>query len=218
MQVRATSSFNYQWRLAVIGGVCLLFAGWCLFDGLVAYPAHNEKAQKFAQMQEQGQLEQWEAYAKEQGWSTEDPGEPKGQLSITTQFIMAGITLPIGLLFAVSFIRYRGRWIEADEQGLSSSWTGPIPWEDVVDLDVSRWRTKGIAVVSYKQSGNQQGRLILDDWKYEREPTDQIFRMVEEKLGLTPEQDPNAAPPEHGDQAGAQAQAGEETDDANTPA
>jgi len=213
MQVRAKSSFNYQWRLGVIGGVCLLFASWCMYDGLIAYPAHNVKAEKFLEFKEAGRMAEWQAYATEQGWSTEDPGEPKGDLSIATQFIMLGVTLPIGLLFTASLIRYRGRWIEANEEGLNSSWTGPIPWDDITDLDVSRWRSKGIAVVQYKKGGSDTGRLILDDWKYEREETDEIFTMVESKLGLTPEADPNAATPEHGDGQGAEARAGSGSND-----
>jgi len=217
MQVRATSSFNYQWRLAVIGGVCFLFSLWCLYDGLVAYPAHNVKANKFIELQEAGRLEEWEPYAESQGWSTDEPDAPKGDLSIATQFLMAGITMPIGLLFGFSFFRYRGRWVEANDDGLDSSWTGPIPWDAIKDMDVSRWRSKGIAVVSYQRDKGEAGRLILDDWKYEREATDEIFKRVEEHLGLTPEEEPNAGAPEHGDGAGAEARAGDAAEASDDP-
>jgi len=184
MSIRAKSSFNYKWRLALIGIVCLGFGIYCIYDGFYAYPAQRVRANKFLEMKDAGRTDEWPDYARSQGWSIEDPGSPKSDFSIYAQYIMAAITLPIGLLFGVSYLRYMNRWVEADDNGIRTSTGQDVPWDDVTGIDTARWKAKGIAMVQYTHGEGTPDTILLDDWKFERDETVAIYKQVAEHLGI----------------------------------
>ena len=55
-----------------------------------------------------------------------------------------------------------------------------MPFDAITRLNKRRWE-KGIAVVRYTDATGD-GKLVLDDWKFEREPTDRIGDEVEKRL------------------------------------
>jgi len=91
------------------------FAAWCFYDGAVAYPAQRERALTYEQIKAtEGPFweDRWQEVAAQRGWPLDDPGKPKSELSITTQYIMGSITgtiaagfLLIVLIAFVLFIR-----------------------------------------------------------------------------------------------------------------
>jgi hypothetical protein len=184
---RATISSGYRWRLAIVALVCLLFAGWSAYDGLVKYPRINREAAAFAEYQEE-HPENWQStwpdHAKANNLP-EQPEQPKSDFSIIAQFVQVAITLPIGLIFGYGYVSSAGRWLESDESGLTTSGGEKIPYEAISQLNKDRWKAKGIAVASYN-AGEGEKRLVIDDWKFERDPTDEILKSIEQTL--SPEQ------------------------------
>jgi hypothetical protein len=188
MSVRASISKGYIWRPGLIGLVALAASGWFLYDGTVKYPrqqrmwkAYNEIIRQYVDDPNEG-ARLWEEMAAAEGWSSKKPVE-KTDTDIMTQKIIAGITAPAGLFFCFVFVTSRGRWIEADEQGLTTSTGQRSSYGSITSVDKSRWQSKGIAVVHFDGDG-QAGRIVLDDWKYDREPIKQILSAVQDRTGL----------------------------------
>lgn len=190
-----------MWRLALLAAVFLLFAVWSAYDGFYGYPRYNRIVAEARQyMQENSNWrETWEAYARQRGLPSNPQNlREKTAFDIYSQYAMLAITLPIGLAALITLIRGFSRWIAMDETGLITSWGQRVPFDQITRLDKQRWRNKGIAVVSYQDEGIER-RLVLDDWKFETEPTRQLLRAVEAHLkpeqivGDSPEAPPAAA-------------------------
>ena len=181
MALRADVNMRFYMRFAIIGGVCLIFCLWSLYDGLVTYPEQRERALKYAEYREQDKKEEWKALAAERGWHPGNPGEPKSEADIMGQFVMAGVTGTLGLGFLIVVLRARGRWIEATDSGIRSSWGQELSFDQIVSINKRKWENKGIAKIRYKENGRTR-RFTVDDFKFVREPTDEILRIVESRL------------------------------------
>jgi hypothetical protein len=200
MPLRANISPGFVWRIGLVALVCFAMAMWFLFDGLVTYPRQRVRALEHQRLEEEGRPGEWEDFARQRGWSTADPGEPKTEAEIYTQLILAGVLAPPGLWFLVRFLRARKRWIEADETGLRASWGQQLRFDQIVSLNKKQWAKKGIARITYRQDGRKRG-FVLDDWKYEADPTVGILREVEARIDPAqivggPPEPPPREPPE----------------------
>jgi hypothetical protein len=203
---RATISPGYRWRLVLITLVMLGFGVYCLYDGYVAYPLQLEKYQTHQRIMDeypQTYPQEWARHAAEQGWDERTP-KKRTERDIFTQFLMAGLVFPIGLFFLYKLIRENGRWVEMDERGLKANGGREVPWDAIQSLDDSRWKTKGIAYVHYRDgSGGGEKRLLLDDFKSQREPIKAIVHQVQQHLNPTPAE-PEALAPQDPDSLEAQ--------------
>ncbi len=169
MNQRAKIARHYQVRLLIISLLALLGGLYFLYDGLVGYPHEQAMYLEYKQVKDtypEDYNERWPDIARDRGWSLEVP-EYKSDMDILTQKIIAGILIPIGALILFRLLLNRGRWVAMDEQGLTDYTGRTIPFDAITELDESRWQRKGIAVVHYKADG-QDGRFVLDDWKFDR--------------------------------------------------
>lgn len=187
MAVRANISNGYIWRPGVIGAMMLLFSGWFLYDGFVGYPLQQKIWNDYHQIVQDNpgdpveHARLWAEHAEANGWETSTPKKEITDKDIFTQKIIATITAPVGLYFLWTFLMTRGRWVEVDEQVISTSTGKRATYDEITSIDKSRWQRKGIAVVHFGQGGSAD-RIILDDWKYEREPTKRILAAIEERM------------------------------------
>ncbi len=181
MPIRANISPGFVWRLGLVALFCFGMAGWFLFDGTITYPRQRVRALEYQRLEEEGRLDEWAELAEQRGWSAANPGEPKTDADILTQLILAGALVPPGLFFLVRFLMARKRWVEADETGLRASWGQQLEYAQIVALNKRQWAKKGIARVVYEHEGRKR-RFILDDWKYEADPTLDILREVEARI------------------------------------
>ncbi len=206
MLVRANIDPKYVRQFLLTAAVFFAFALWFLFDGLVTYPRQRERALAYQELVEEDRGDEWEQMAAERGWPTKDPGDPKEELDIQIQLVLGGIAALPGLWFVIGFFRVRRRWIEMDENGLQSSLGQKLEFDQIEALDKRKWRSKGIAKISYRADGRRR-RLVLDDWKYDRKATETILRGVESHLaveqitGGSPEPPPEEEPADADSQA-----------------
>lgn len=191
---RAKISGGYTLRLAVLALAFLGWAAWSLYDGAVAYPHQRHVALEFQRYEDEGRIEEWPAYARSQGWSEEDPGRPRSNLDIAIQYGMAGIALPIGLVFGFVLIRSAGRWIEMRDDRFVTSWGQEVPLAAITAIDKTRWDEKGIAVLHYK-ADNIDNTLVLDDWKFERSAIDAMVEKVDAVLQAAAQPQRPPSPP-----------------------
>ncbi len=181
MPVRANISPGFLWRLALVALFCLFMAGWFLFDGLWTYPRQRERALEYERLEAEERLDEWEGIAQQRGWPTDNPGEPKTEADIVTQLVFVGLLTPPGLFFLFRYLRARKRWVESTDTGLRTSWGQQLDFDQITTLNKRQWDKKGIAKVAYQQDGRTR-RLVLDDWKFEADPTTAILREVESRI------------------------------------
>ena len=75
----------------------------------------------------------------------------------------------------------RGRWIEASDTGITSSWGESFKFEEVEEVNKRQWQKKGIAKVTYV-ANNRRRTFVVDDYKFDRYPTDAILYELEQRI------------------------------------
>ncbi len=186
MTTRANFQKNYLMRYGVLAAVCMFLALWFAYDGFIGYPSKIPAAEAYDELREletEERLERWQQIASEQGWSSSTPDKTAEEIhdDITGQYFWAAINLLVGVPAVVLFLRCRGSWVEATEDGLTTSWGQTLRFADVRELNKKRWADKGIAKASYTADG-QSGTFVFDDFKFEREPLGQMLRDLERVL------------------------------------
>lgn len=178
-----------------MGIVAIGFGLWSLYDGMVKYPAQRVrgfdefkvdykslfedsqvKAMNVDEFEQKANAEsrlEWSKYMHERGF--------KSIPEIFTQYVQAAVAGLVGLFLLSIPIRARGRWIEANESGITSSWGQSFQYDEVEQLNKRRWRDKGIAKVTYVTDGRRQ-TFVIDDFKFVREQTDQILFELEQRI------------------------------------
>ena len=94
---------------------------------------------------------------------------------------MAAVCTPLGLWLLYGVVAARGRWIEADEKQLRSSWGQELNYDQITRLEKKQWKKKGIAKVYY-QAEDSDKKFVIDDFKFHRQPTDEILRLLESRI------------------------------------
>ncbi|HEY2761062.1 MAG TPA: hypothetical protein VGI75_09970 [Pirellulales bacterium] len=195
MQIRAENEPRYSRKFLIMGICAIGFGLWCLYDGLFGYPAHriqgfNEfkidykklfkdehakalTVEEFEVVASHDDLLEWAKYA-------EDRRIPRTP-DIMTQFIMATVMMTAGLFLVSIPLRARGRWIEATDDAISSSWGETFRYDEVESVNKRKWRSKGIAKVTYV-SGGRRRTFAVDDYKFDRYPTDAILYELEQRI------------------------------------
>lgn len=188
MTIRAERDPSFYRRFWLMAIGALAFGLYCVYDGAVAYPNQRERALKYREFKEkavetnQGDwIKQWRAYAKQQGWPTSDPGEPKNETDFQVQFAMAGLCGVVALVLLGKVVLSLGMWIEADDSSIKTSWGKTVPFAAIERVNKKDWQKKGLARIYYADEGRTR-KFVLDNFKFHREPTDQIMRRIEEHI------------------------------------
>lgn len=208
--IRASIAKGYRVRLLILTlGLCG-FGIYALYDGIYAWP--KERAiyldhQDFKEKHDDWQS-RWQDYALEQGYGTKFARNPnaidsRGGYDIPSQYAMAAVCLPIGLWFAWCWFAAGRRYVEADEQGVRTNGGVDVPWDQVQAIEDDRWKAKGIAYLKHADKAGGEQRILLDDWKFNREETTAIYKLAQAKVSpadpATPEQpEPPTTPDEQG--------------------
>lgn len=188
MPIRADSNNSFLQRFLLIAIVCYGFALWSLYDGLVGYPAELDRVRYFEELADRipDKLERradWEAKAKEMGWSLADPKKTSKEIEsdIQWQYGMALVAFIVGTAVLINYLRTRSSWVELDGKQLKASWGQVVPLDAIIEIDKKRWANKGIARIRY-QDGDSVRQFVLDDFKYDRDAMDKIMRAIEEAV------------------------------------
>jgi hypothetical protein len=153
-KIVATPSTWYRGKWLVM---CLALIGWgvwSLHDGYYKYPSENNADVA--------------AHRTPRHPTYDIPGN-----------IILGWTLPpLGLAGLIWTMRRSRGVYELDGETLSIPGHPPIPLSSIQTVDRQKWDRKGIAIVEYN-TGEKTGKFKLDDFIYERDPTDEIFKRIE---------------------------------------
>lgn len=186
MQIQAAYQESFFRKFLFIALICFAYGLWCLYDGLVAYPAKLERSKVYhVEMAELGEGREaaWLERTQSEGWPIYIPDKPeKIESDIVTQFVQIGIVLVIGIPMLLKYLLARGTYVAADDEAIRPSWRRDvIPFAAITKIDKSRWGPKGIAKLTYTQDGGER-TFIMDDFKFARAEMAQIMERAERDL------------------------------------
>jgi hypothetical protein len=142
------SWFFRKWlgiSLVVIG-----FGGYFLYDGYVGWPRAN--------------AEQIALGRKPEHTDTD----------LALQKIIGYSLIPVGLWMLLRTLRNtRGQYRLTEDNTLHVPGHPPVPLDAIRSIDEAKWDRKGLAFIEYELNG-KSGTVRLDDFAYERTPTDHI--------------------------------------------
>ena len=129
----------------------------------------------------------WVGYPRERAKHQQDPktGVPHTDMDILLQKVLGCTLPPLGLIFLGWTLHNSRGAYRLGGDVLSVPGHPDVPMDAVRALDKSLWDRKGIAFVDYEVAG-RQGTLKLDDFVYDRPPTDQIVERIESHLARDP--------------------------------
>ena len=197
MPIRADNDPRYSRRFLIMGIVAIGFALWSLYDGTIVYPAKRttgfddfkaDYKDDFADPRKKAlSVDQFEVIAPigtelraKWGDYSHSRNIPSGP-DIFMQFVMVAVAGVAGIFLISIPIRARGRWIEGDESGITSSWGQSFQYDQLEQVNKRKWRDKGIAKVTYIDNGRRK-LFVIDDFKFMREPTDKILYELEQRI------------------------------------
>jgi hypothetical protein len=162
---------------------CIAFAGWCLYDGLVAYPKKLTQAEAYQALPDDGRQDAWRELAAEKGWPTLTPSKSPEEIrhDIGSQFMMAVLCGLLGIPALMMFMSGQGTWLEGDATVIRNSKGQEVPVDAITQIDKRKWEAKGIAKLYYQVDGKTK-KFVMDDFKYQREPMGQLMRYAEAQL------------------------------------
>lgn len=194
--LRAEVNPKFKYKFLLIGSIALAVGLWHFIDPIFNYPAMRPASEAYATLKEQltsggkvddGALQrQWEPMAKENGWEEGVPKYMPHELTTNTiysYFIGVLFTFIAGIPCLITFIRCLGQWIGVEGDGLVNAKGQKVAFSDINVIDKSKWEKKGIARLMYSDGGSEKS-FVIDDLKFDRETTDQIMALVEDKVGI----------------------------------
>ena len=197
MNPSVTAVISKEWKqrmllmMLIIGG-----AGcWFLYDGLWAWPQNNTRWEVFAPLKEKfgkdtPELEKaWTEAARERGWSDTPPKKKYEAGDLRTQ-ILISIAAFIGAGLCVR--HYFGSvktTTRLEDDVIILPDKRKIPLSKVRSISMQRWKSKGIADLTYEAGPGQLRKFFLDDYKYVG--AEEILKAAEKAL---PQGEPPAKP------------------------
>ncbi len=182
--IEAKISLNWGIRMLLAGIAFLGFGLWSLYDGVVKYPGIEETFQTFL---EDHRVEQWVPYARENDLPSEYHTDSatgkryiKSEWDIRTQYIMAAICLPIGILVLGRLLLMMPKRLKADDEAIETTDGTRIPYHRITEVNRDKWDRKGIAVVYFEDENGTERRTKIDDWIFKGGKD--ILRAIEEHV------------------------------------
>ena len=178
----ARASTEYRVKRYIIVTMLIAMGLWFGYDGYVAWPRENARIKEIATEIEAARKANDESKTKALDAERTKLKE-HSNLDLTFQRVLFFALPPIGLLvLAWSLYNSRGTYRLAD-QILTVPGHPPIPLDMIRSIDKTDWDRKGIAYVNYELPNGAAGAARLDDFIYERRPTDDIFKRIEDYTG-----------------------------------
>jgi hypothetical protein len=150
---------DYRWRRYGLVAVLFLYGLYSAYDGFYHYPKDNAEFHKAHPL-------------------AENLPHPALDIPFNQAF---GIGLPPLALVFLGWVLYASRGCyRYDGNTLSVPGHENTPVKSIRKIDKSKWDRKGIAYLQYQVAGSAKlGTIKLDDFIYQRIPTDAIFAHIE---------------------------------------
>lgn len=187
MTIRAERDPRFYLRFLLMGCAAIGFSLWALYDGYIGYPKKREdRVARYQKFVDEGRPDLWGEYAAQQEWPVHPPGSKEElahfESDIKGQYVMAVAAALLSLPAFYFVWQSRGQWIEWNNGALTSSWGQTVTMDQVESLEKRQWAKKGIAKLRYNDGGKRK-TFVIDDFKFKRQPTDEILVEIEKHIG-----------------------------------
>ena len=108
----------------------------------------------------------WSDYANEQGWDEKRPKAAFNAGKIRNQMFYGIICLVLAAGAGFILLRTMSRQMKVDDEAFYPAGGGRIPFEDIVRIDKRKWDTKGLATLTYRDSGGAEKPAKVDGMIY----------------------------------------------------
>lgn len=190
MTVRANSNSKFLLRFLLIATGLIGFGLWGLYDATFTGPKKMKQAKEYWVESEEASKkwvprhtgEEWSQIAKENHWEIGEPKTPSGAFGYSLfNYALVVTCIPLGLFSLFKYLQSNKTWIEQDGSTFQTSKGVKFDIDQIKSIDKRKWAKKGIAKISYTDAGAEK-TYVLDDFKYLREPTDEILYNIEQSL------------------------------------
>jgi hypothetical protein len=185
MTLRANFQKSYLFRYLIFIFVCFPLTLWFLYDGAIAWPRQLPIIRAYEaidkNLEPKAVEEKWKELALANGWSKKPPEKSLVEMesAILGQYFWASLSLIVGGVAAIYYVKSRNSWIEKVDGGLRTSWGQSLEFGKVTRIDKSKWEAKGIAKAFYMDKG-QRRAFTFDDFKFDREPIGRMLYDLEQ--------------------------------------
>jgi len=190
--LRAEVNPNFKYKFLLIGLIALAVGLYHFIDPIFNYPAMRPASEAYATLKQQlegndGELQrQWDVMAESKGWPKGTPKYSPAELTTNTiysYFIGVLFTFIAGIPCLITFLRCLGQWVGVEGDSLVNAKGQKVAFADITKIDKTKWEKKGIAKLMYSDGGSEKS-FVIDDLKFDRETTDKIMELVEDKVGI----------------------------------
>ncbi len=164
--------------------MCVLLVGaglWFAYDGWIGWPEHNrnlaEVKRRIDDAERAGDTNGAAAARTELGKLSKE----KSTWDIMIQKVLALSLPPVGIGLLVWALRNSRGEYRLSGTTLNVPGHPPVSFDQITRIDKRLWDRKGIAYVDYEAEG-RTGRIKLDDFVYDRRPTDVIYERIEQAV------------------------------------
>jgi hypothetical protein len=165
----------------IMAALTVVMGFWFGYDGFVRWPAEVATIQKIKSQQDSARASGDDVTVARLGTEMKNYSN-HSDMDILLQRILAFSLPPLGIcLLLWALHNSRGQYRLADEI-LFVPGHPPVPLAAIRELDQSAWDRKGIAKVGYELPDGRAGKAKLDDFVYDRAPTDLIYDRVKAHL------------------------------------
>ena len=176
---------GYRWKHLIVAVVLIGVGGWFAYDGWIKWPNQNRRIEQIQRDKDAAQDANDQAKVDELAKQLASL-KKHTDTDILIQKLLA-FTLPaFGLFWGIWTLRETRGFYRMTGDTLEVPGHPPITYDNIRKIDKRKWDRKGIAFLHY-ELGNppRPGVLKLDDFAYERGPTDQMLERIEKSLVLS---------------------------------
>jgi hypothetical protein len=168
----------------IMAALTVVMGFWFGYDGFIRWPAENVTIARIeSELSSPDETTQARLKVELKGHSKHTDTD------LLLQRLLAFALPPLGIcLLLWALYNSRGEYRLVGET-LFIPGHPPVPLPAIRELDQSIWDRKGIARVAYTLSDDRSGTAKIDDFVYDRIPTDQIYDQIKSHL------QPPAPPP-----------------------
>jgi hypothetical protein len=158
----------------------IAMGAWFGYDGFVRYPAENARIEQLERIMDT-------ADKKSPEYDRATTERQKLKLHTDTDLLLQralAFLLPPAGLAILFWAHYNSRGVlRLSGQTLHVPGHPPVPFSTIRSVDKGLWDRKGIAYVEYLLPNSVEKKTVkLDDFIYDRSPTDAIYKAIEEYL------------------------------------
>ena len=124
---------------------------------------------------------EWREFLAEHHQTANPPEDAYDSGKIYGQYAFGSLTAGVGLIILIYWATQIRRVLRTDDEAVYTPAGTRVPFGAITGVGKKKWDSKGIAKVRYELDG-KSGEFVVDDYKFEAEPTRKILAEIEEKL------------------------------------